>query len=117
MCTRLRRVSKEAIKHSDSQFEELIEQVADSQREREREAGGRETSGLSMKPTLVSLVDYLELILVCSRRRRRWRRRSRSSYSAWNNTRGHSNAAPIMKNCRQLSSAREFSSAIHNENI
>lgn len=37
MCTRLRRVSKEAIKHSDSQFEELIEQVADSQREREKD--------------------------------------------------------------------------------
>lgn len=108
-------MSKEAIKHSDSQFEELIEQVADSQRE--RETGGREQSGLSMKPTLVSLVDYLELNLVCSRRRQRRRSRSRSSYSAWNNTRGHSNAAPIMKNCRQLSSARELSSAIHNENI
>lgn len=40
MCTRLRRVSKEAIKHSDSQFEELIEQVADSQRERETEEAG-----------------------------------------------------------------------------
>lgn len=39
MCTRLRRVSKEAIKHSDSQFEELIEQVADSQRERQRRQG------------------------------------------------------------------------------
>lgn len=37
MCTRLRRVSKEAIKHSDSQFEELIEQVGDSQRERQKE--------------------------------------------------------------------------------
>lgn len=39
----------------------------------EPERGGREQSRLSMKPTLVSLVDYLELNLVCSRRRRRRR--------------------------------------------
>lgn len=42
MCRRLRQVSKEAIKHSDSQFEELIEQVGDSQgenRDRKRRKG------------------------------------------------------------------------------
>lgn len=45
MCTRLRRVSKEAIKHSDSQFEELIEQVGDSQRERKKKTRKEAGSG------------------------------------------------------------------------
>lgn len=105
-------VSKEAIKHSDWTIRgtnwagrRLREQKKKAWGDREQE------TGLSMKLTLERLFDYLELNLVCCwRGRRSWRSRS-SNYSAWNNTRGHSNASPIMKNCRQLSST------IHNENI